>query len=158
MTEDVVAVGVLRTVYDASGGEDGYVSIEVSPQVARSADATVARVHELRRRCDRLAAIRRSIGEGANINVTLIFAVSRYDEVLGLDQRTTHAAHKSRVFNSKSGGGGLKKAPVDPTSIRIATNGEVSESKKLTCVLVCDLGANGVGKGRCVEPVGRLGQ
>lgn len=96
MTEDVTAAAdVLRPVYETTGGADGFVSIEVSPTVAHSAEATVAMVRELRERCARpnvmvkipattegVAAIRTAIAEGAKINVTLIFAVSRYEEVV----------------------------------------------------------------------------
>src|SRR5437764_470702 len=91
MIEDVTAAAdILRPVYDRTGGQDGFVSIEVSPEVAHSAERTVAMVHELRERCARrnvmvkipatkegVGAIRKAIAEGADINVTLIFAVSR---------------------------------------------------------------------------------
>jgi transaldolase len=94
--EDVTAAAdVLRPVYERTGGQDGFVSIEVSPDVAYSAERTVAMVDELRERCARanvmvkipatregLVAIRESIGRGANINVTLIFAVARYEAVV----------------------------------------------------------------------------
>jgi transaldolase len=121
MTEDVTAAAdVLRPVYEATGGDDGYVSIEVSPEVAHSADATVAMVRELRERCARpnvmvkipatregLAAIRRSIAEGANINVTLIFAVSRYEEVVeaflsGLEELRARAGDVGAVHSVAS--------------------------------------------------------
>lgn len=97
MIEDVTAAAdVLRPVYEKTGGDDGFVSIEVSPTVAHSAESTVAMVRELRDRCARpnvmvkipatsegVVAIRTAIAEGARINVTLIFAVSRYEEVVG---------------------------------------------------------------------------
>jgi transaldolase len=121
MTEDVTAAAdVLRPVYDATGGEDGYVSIEVSPEVAHSASATVAMVHELRKRCARpnvmvkipatsegLGAIRKSIAEGADINVTLIFAVSRYEEVVeaflsGLEELARRGGNVSAVHSVAS--------------------------------------------------------
>jgi transaldolase len=96
MIEDVTAAAdVLRPVYDRTAGRDGFVSIEVSPDVAHSAERTLAMVRELRERCARpnvmvkipatregVSAIRQSIAEGANINVTLIFAVSRYEDVV----------------------------------------------------------------------------
>jgi transaldolase len=105
MIEDVRdAADVLLPVFDRTGGRDGFVSIEVSPEVAHSVERTVEMARELRRRCDRpnvlvkipatpegVPAIRQMIGEGANINVTLIFSVSRYEEVVeaflsGLEQ------------------------------------------------------------------------
>ena len=96
MIEDVRdAADVFRPVFDRTEGRDGFVSIEVSPEVAHSAQQTVEMARELRRRCDRsnvmvkipatpegVPAIRQMIGEGASINVTLIFSVSRYEEVV----------------------------------------------------------------------------
>src|SRR5262245_26203344 len=74
---------------------DGFVSIEVSSDVASSAARTVEMARELRRRCDRpnvlvkipataagVSAIRQMIAEGAGDNVTLIFSVARYEEVV----------------------------------------------------------------------------
>jgi transaldolase / glucose-6-phosphate isomerase len=95
MVEDIqAAADVFRPVYDASKGHDGFVSIEVSPSVARSTKRTVAMARDLWQRCRRpnvmvkipatrpgLPAIRQMIGEGVNINVTLIFSVERYAEV-----------------------------------------------------------------------------
>ncbi len=96
LIEDIqAAADVFRPVYDSSEGRDGYVSIEVGPEVAHSTKKTVAMARDLRRRTGRpnvmvkipatpegLPAIRTMIGEGANINITLIFAVSRYAEVV----------------------------------------------------------------------------
>ena len=96
MVEDVVgAADILRPVYDRSTGRDGFVSIEVSPSVARNTERTIAMARDLRRRCNRpnvmvkipatregVPAIQAMIGEGANINVTLIFSVRRYEEVV----------------------------------------------------------------------------
>ena len=106
MIEDVTAAAdVFRPVYDECQGEDGFVSIEVSPAVAHSVERTLAMVRELRERTARpnvmvkipatsegVPAIRQAIAEGANINVTLIFAVSRYVDVVeafqaGLEER-----------------------------------------------------------------------
>ncbi|MBO0683405.1 MAG: transaldolase, partial [Candidatus Dormibacteraeota bacterium] len=95
MIQDVSeAADLLRPVFERSGGTDGFVSIEVSPDVASSVERTVEMARELRRRCDRanvlvkipatpegVFAIRKMIGEGAGINVTLIFSVARYEEV-----------------------------------------------------------------------------
>ncbi len=96
MIEDVVvAADSFRPVFESRGGRDGFVSIEVSPAVAASTEKTVAMARELHRRCNRpnvmvkipatpegVAAIQTMIGEGANINVTLIFSVQRYEEVV----------------------------------------------------------------------------
>jgi transaldolase len=96
LVEDVTAAAdVLRPVYDAQDGRDGFVSIEVSPEIAYDTEATVTAARDLRRRCRRpnvfvkipatragLPAIRRMVAEGANINVTLIFSVARYSDVV----------------------------------------------------------------------------
>ncbi|TAN31756.1 transaldolase [bacterium] len=95
MVEDIQgAADVFRPVFDRTGGADGYVSIEVPPDVASSTQRTIAMAEELRERCGRpnvmvkipatregIPAIADQIGKGHNINVTLIFAVDRYSEV-----------------------------------------------------------------------------
>jgi transaldolase len=86
---------ILRPVYDSSAGEDGYVSVEVDPSLARDTDATIESARHLWRAINRpnlyvkipataegVPAIRQMIGEGCNINVTLIFSLERYDEVI----------------------------------------------------------------------------
>jgi transaldolase len=86
---------ILRPVHDESGGVDGYVSVEVAPDLARDRDDTVASARELHARIDEpnlfvkvpataegVEAIRTLIGEGHSINVTLIFGLDRYDEVM----------------------------------------------------------------------------
>jgi transaldolase len=89
------ALRILRPVHDASDGVDGYVSVEVAPDLARDRDGTVAEARELHRRIDEpnlfvkipataegVDAIRQMISEGRSINVTLIFGLDRYDEVI----------------------------------------------------------------------------
>jgi transaldolase len=94
--DDVVhALEVLRPTFDASDGTDGLVSIEVAPASAfdTAASITAARALHERIGADNLlvkipattegvAAIRAMIGEGRSINVTLIFSLARYGEVL----------------------------------------------------------------------------
>jgi transaldolase len=115
------ACDLLRPVYDASAASDGFVSIEVSPAVARDTEATTRDACALWQRVDRpnvmvkipgtvegLPAIRRAIAEGININVTLIFGLARYAEVIeayqsGLDQflaggRQAAAVHSVASF------------------------------------------------------------
>jgi transaldolase len=106
LIEDVqAAAAVFRPVFDREHGADGFVSIEVSPEIANDTDATIAAARDLRRRTSRpnvmvkipatpagLPAIQAMIAEGANINVTLIFAIERYVKVVeaflaGLEQR-----------------------------------------------------------------------
>ncbi|GAB4366391.1 MAG: hypothetical protein Kow00128_09820 [Deltaproteobacteria bacterium] len=95
VTEDIRrAADVLRPVHDATGGEDGYVSLEVDPDLAYDAKRTVARAVELFEAVGRknvlikipataegLPAIEESIARGIPVNVTLIFSARRYEEV-----------------------------------------------------------------------------
>lgn len=108
-TDDVRdACDVLRPVYDATGGVDGRVSIEVDPRLARDTAATTASAQTLWSRIDRpnlyvkipatvegLPAITAALAQGISVNVTLIFSLQRYRAVLdafvdGLEQ--AHAA------------------------------------------------------------------
>jgi transaldolase / glucose-6-phosphate isomerase len=96
MVEDIqAAADVFRPVYDKTKGKDGFVSIEVSPTLAKNTRGTIAMAQDLRDRCRRpnvmvkipatnegLPAIQDQISKGHNINITLIFAVDRYDEVV----------------------------------------------------------------------------
>ena len=95
MVKDIqMAADVLRPVFDRTGGLDGFVSVEVTPSKARDTAATIAEVSQLVAMVDRknlmvkipatregLPAINRSIADGYNINVTLIFSLQRYREV-----------------------------------------------------------------------------
>jgi len=88
------ATDLFKGVYDESKGEDGYVSLEVSPFLALDTEKTTAQAADLWKKVDRknvmikipgtkpgLAAIRQSIARGININVTLLFGLPRYEEV-----------------------------------------------------------------------------
>jgi transaldolase len=88
------ACDVLRGVWDAGHGQDGYVSIEVDPNLAGDTDGTIAEAQRLHDQIDRpnlfvkipatkegLPAIEEMIARGKNINVTLIFSLDRYAEV-----------------------------------------------------------------------------
>ena len=98
------ACDVMRPAYDASRGVDGRVSIEVDPRLAARTEATVAEARALWWLVDRpnlyikipatregIPAIRAALAEGISVNVTLIFSLERYDEVMeaflsGLEQ------------------------------------------------------------------------
>jgi transaldolase len=96
VVDDVIAaLGVLWPIFDSSGGSDGFVSIEVAPELAHDAEATVAAARDLHRRIGQpnlfvkipataagVRAIATMIGEGHSINVTLIFSLARYDQVI----------------------------------------------------------------------------
>src|SRR5829696_488367 len=90
-----VALGVLRPTFDASAGSDGFVSIEVAPELARDTDATIAAARHLDQRIaqpnllvkipatgDGVPAVQAMIAEGRSINITLIFSLARYAEVI----------------------------------------------------------------------------
>jgi len=90
------ACDLLRSVWDAGGGKDGYVSIEVDPNLAGDTEATIAEARRLHQQIDKpnlfvkipatkagLPAIEEMIASGKNINVTLIFSLERYSEVAG---------------------------------------------------------------------------
>ena len=89
------ACAVLRPTFDASRGTDGFVSIEVAPELARDTQATAAAARELHQRlalphafvkipatAEGIPAIRTMISEGHSINITLIFSLGRYVEVI----------------------------------------------------------------------------
>jgi transaldolase len=95
-TDDVrSACDLLLPVWEATAGVDGRVSIEVDPRLAHDTDQTVVQAKELRAIVDRpnvmikipatkagLPAISEVIGAGISVNVTLIFSVDRYREVV----------------------------------------------------------------------------
>jgi transaldolase len=96
-TDDVrAACDILKPQFEASGGVDGRVSIEVDPRLAHDTDNTVAQAVELWKIVDRpnllikipatkagIPAIAAAIAEGISVNVTLIFSVDRYRDVMG---------------------------------------------------------------------------
>jgi transaldolase len=88
------AADILRTVYDEADGADGFVSIEVEPDLAENSEATLERARHLWGRLARpnifvkipatpagLPAIESAIAEGININITLMFSVDVYRDV-----------------------------------------------------------------------------
>lgn len=89
------ACAVLRPVHDASGGLDGFISLEVAPSLASRTDETIEAARNLHERIslpnlmvkipatvEGVPAIRQMISEGRNINVTLIFSLPRYQAVM----------------------------------------------------------------------------
>jgi transaldolase len=115
------ALAVLRSLYDSSGGTDGFVSLEVAPALAHDTNASIEAARSLHRRIEApnlfvkipataegVPAIRQMISEGRNINVTLIFSIERYGEVIeayisGLEAlAATNGADLSRVASVAS--------------------------------------------------------
>lgn len=114
------AADALRPVYDRTEGLDGYVSLEVSPSLAFDAEGTVEEARRLWQAVDRknlmikvpgtppgLAAIEQLISEGINVNVTLIFARSAYQDITqaylaGLERRVEAGGDPSHVASVAS--------------------------------------------------------
>ena len=119
------AADLFSDLYKSTKGGDGYVSLEVNPDLARDTDATISEAARLWKLVDRpnlmvkipatkegLPAITRSIAAGINVNVTLIFSLERYSEVMdayisGLEQRAAagealdHIASVASFFVSR---------------------------------------------------------
>ena len=108
--EDIqAAADLFLPLYHETNGGDGYVSLEVSPYLAYDPDATVSQAKELWKRVNRpnlmikipatmagIPAIINSVAAGINVNVTLIFSLERYAQVMdaylkGLEQRLAHS-------------------------------------------------------------------
>ena len=94
ITDVQEACDQFRPVYDSSGGIDGYVSLEVSPYLARHTQATMAEARRLFKSVNRpncfikipgtaegLPAIEEMLVEGINVNITLLFSIKRYEAV-----------------------------------------------------------------------------
>jgi transaldolase/glucose-6-phosphate isomerase len=124
--EDIkAACDAFQPLYEESNGGDGYVSLEVSPNIAHDTEATAAQAQQLWARVARknlmvkipatkagIPAIRKAIAAGVNINVTLIFSLARYAEVMdaylsGLEDRAAaghpidHLASVASFFVSR---------------------------------------------------------
>ena len=114
------AADILRSVYDEADGADGFVSIEVEPDLAEDSDATLERARHLWGRLARpnilvkipatpagLPAIESAIAEGININITLMFSVDVYRDVArayiaGLRRRRDGGGEIGRVASVAS--------------------------------------------------------
>jgi transaldolase len=114
------ACDVLRPVWDGGKGQDGYVSLEVDPDLAYERDATIEQALKLHELVDKpnlhvkipatepgLGAIEECIGRGKSINVTLIFSLARYEAVAqaylrGLERLVEDGGDPSRVASVAS--------------------------------------------------------
>ena len=114
------ACDLLRGIYDATGGYDGRVSIEVSPGLAYDTDQTIAEAQELYDLVNRenvlvkipatlegLPAITETLGRGISVNVTLIFSETRYRAVMdaylaGLEQADAAGKDLSKIHSVAS--------------------------------------------------------
>jgi len=119
--EDVQrAADLFRKVYDNTEGKDGYVSLEVSPLLARKTEKSIREARMLWKAVDRpnifikipgtkegIPAIQQLISEGININVTLLFGLDRYQEVAqayisGLENRLSEGKPIDKVASVAS--------------------------------------------------------
>jgi transaldolase len=114
------ACDVLRPIYDETSGQDGRVSIEVDPRVAKDTEKTVAEARNLWWMVDRpnayikipathegLQAITETIAQGISVNVTLIFSLQRHAEVIdaymeGLEKAKANGHDISKIFSVAS--------------------------------------------------------
>jgi transaldolase len=114
------ACDVLAPVHVATGGSDGFVSVEVSPILAADTEATVAEARDWVKQINRpnllvkvpatpegVPALRRLTAEGISVNVTLIFSLQRYRQVIeayisGLEDFLTTGGDLSQVFSAGS--------------------------------------------------------
>jgi transaldolase len=89
------AARLLRPAYDQSGGRDGFISFECTPDLADDTDATIGQAIDLWGRLDQpnvmikvpgtqagLPAIEELTLRGVNVNVTLLFSIKRYEQVI----------------------------------------------------------------------------
>ncbi|MCH8207113.1 MAG: transaldolase, partial [Chloroflexi bacterium] len=119
--EDIRAVAdLLRPTYDATGGADGYASLEVSPHLARDTRGTVQEAERLFTALERpnvlikipatpegIPAVREVIGRGINVNITLIFSLDAYERVreayiAGLEDLARSAGDVSKIASVAS--------------------------------------------------------
>jgi len=114
------ACGLLRGTYDEAGGQDGFVSLEVAPDLARDTAGTIEAARWIHRTVDQpnlmvkipataegVPAVEAMIADGSNINVTLIFSLDRYVAVTeayigGLEKLAAAGGDVSRVASVAS--------------------------------------------------------
>jgi transaldolase / glucose-6-phosphate isomerase len=101
-----LAADTLRRVYDETGGADGYVSLEVAPRLAHDTEGTLEQARMYWELVDRpnlmikipatpegIPAIETALYEGLNVNITLLFAVSAYEDVMRAYVRALERRH-----------------------------------------------------------------
>lgn len=120
ITDEQTVADLLRPVYERTGSQDGFVSIEVSPYLAHDTEKTLAEVRRFWHTIDRpnlmvkipstaagIPAIRQALAEGININITLMFSLENYRQVaeayLGaLEERLAAGKDISRIASVAS--------------------------------------------------------
>ena len=140
-TEDVrEACDAFRDLYDASDGGDGYVSIELPPQLAKNTEGSIAEAHRLWGLVSRpnlmvkvpatdegMPVIRRLLGDGINVNITLMFGAEYYEQVIdafmsGLEDRLARRARPQEAGT---------------TSVRLASVARLASLARLASVASC---------------------
>jgi transaldolase len=114
------ACDLFRPIYEAAEGHDGFVSLEVSPELAHSAEETLDEARRLWKAVDRpnlmvkvpgtadsVPAFEQLIADGINVNVTLLFSISGYERVMeaylrGLEKRAEAGGDLGRVASVAS--------------------------------------------------------
>jgi len=114
------AADLLRPVYDESNGADGYISLEVSPDLARDTQGTIDAVHRYAKLLNRpnvmfkipatpegIPAVQQCISEGYSINITLMFSLDHYNAVTeayisGLEKRVESGGDISKIASVAS--------------------------------------------------------
>ena len=120
IADECMVADLLRPIYDRTGGQDGFVSIEVSPYLAHDTASTLAEVRRFWHTIARpnlmvkipatqagIPAIRQALSEGININITLIFAIENYRQVVeaylsALEERVAAGKDISRIASVAS--------------------------------------------------------
>jgi transaldolase len=134
------AADLLKPVYDDTQGRDGYVSLEVSPDIAYDVKATIAEAERLRERVNRpnlmikvpateegVVAFENLVAKGINVNVTLLFSVARYKEVVeaylaGLETRLRQGLTINNISSVASFFVSRVDSAVDKLLDQVATN------------------------------------
>jgi transaldolase len=120
MTDERTVADLLRPTYERTNGQDGFVSIEVSPYLAHDTEGTLSEVRRFWETIDRpnlmvkipstpagIPAIRQALAEGININITLIFSIENYRQVAeaylsALEERSAKGQDISRIASVAS--------------------------------------------------------
>src|SRR5918994_5820595 len=135
------ALAVLRPVYDAAAGMDGFVSVEVAPELARDTHGTVVAARRLHERIDQpnlfvkipataqgVPAVQAMTAEGRSINITLIFSLARYAEVID--------AYLAGLETLAEGGGDL--APVHSVASFFVSRVDTEVDRRLDAIGTSD--------------------
>ena len=120
ITDEKRVADLLRPLYERIGGQDGFVSIEVSPYLAHDTEKTLTEIRRFWHTIDRpnlmvkipstpagISAIRQALAEGININITLIFSLDNYRQVAqaylsALEERLAAGEDISRIASVAS--------------------------------------------------------